>query len=71
MGVDVLAVLPFRGQALQFNAEGMDPAALKRQTGNRLCYEGVCWPKMSSARKLRCLELSNRPEILSVGRWRD
>jgi uroporphyrinogen decarboxylase len=33
MGVDVL-------QALQFNAAGMDPAALKRQTGDRLCYEG-------------------------------
>ena len=33
MGVDVL-------QALQFNAEGMDPAVLKQRTGDRLCYEG-------------------------------
>jgi uroporphyrinogen decarboxylase len=33
MGVDVL-------QALQFNAEGMDPALLKQRTGDRLCYEG-------------------------------
>jgi uroporphyrinogen decarboxylase len=33
MGVDVL-------QALQFSARGMDPAALKQQTRDRLCYEG-------------------------------
>ena len=33
MGVDVL-------QALQFDARGMDPQAIKDRTGNRLCYEG-------------------------------
>jgi len=33
MGIDVL-------QALQFNAEGMDPTALKRDYGDRLCFEG-------------------------------
>jgi uroporphyrinogen decarboxylase len=33
MGVDVL-------QALQFDAKGMDPAALKAQYGDRLCFEG-------------------------------
>ena len=36
MGIDVL-------QALQFNAEGMDPVALKRDFGDRLCFEGgIC-----------------------------
>lgn len=33
MGIDVL-------QALQFDAAGMDPAALKRDFGDRLCFEG-------------------------------
>ena len=33
MGIDVL-------QALQFSAEGMDPRALKRRFGDRLCFEG-------------------------------
>jgi uroporphyrinogen decarboxylase len=33
MGIDVL-------QALQFSARGMDPAALKRDFGARLCFEG-------------------------------
>ncbi len=33
MGVDVL-------QALQFDAAGMDPVALKEQYGDRLCFEG-------------------------------
>ena len=33
MGVDVL-------QALQFDAKGMDPAALKETYGERLCFEG-------------------------------
>ncbi|MBM3189306.1 MAG: hypothetical protein FJZ90_11365, partial [Chloroflexi bacterium] len=33
MGVDVL-------QALQFDAAGMDPVALKAQYGGRLCFEG-------------------------------
>jgi uroporphyrinogen decarboxylase len=33
MGIDIL-------QPLQFDAKGMDPAALKKQTGARLCYEG-------------------------------
>ncbi|MGA2613416.1 MAG: uroporphyrinogen decarboxylase family protein [Spirochaetia bacterium] len=33
MGVDVL-------QALQFSADNMDPAALKRAAGHRLCFEG-------------------------------
>jgi len=33
MGIDVL-------QALQFSAEGMDPANLKRRFGDRLCFEG-------------------------------
>jgi uroporphyrinogen decarboxylase len=33
MGIDVL-------QALQFDAAGMDPVALKRLYGNRLCFEG-------------------------------
>ena len=33
MGIDVL-------QALQFDAAGMDPAALKRNHGDRLCFEG-------------------------------
>ena len=33
MGVDVL-------QALQFDAKGMDPVALKRDHGDRLCFEG-------------------------------
>ena len=33
MGIDVL-------QALQFSARGMDPAALKRDFGGRLCFEG-------------------------------
>jgi len=33
MGIDVL-------QALQFNAKGMDPAALKRDFGDVLCFEG-------------------------------
>jgi uroporphyrinogen decarboxylase len=32
-GIDVL-------QALQFDAAGMDPAALKRSYGDRLCFEG-------------------------------
>jgi uroporphyrinogen decarboxylase len=33
MGIDVL-------QALQFSAKGMDPAALKANFGDRLCFEG-------------------------------
>jgi uroporphyrinogen decarboxylase len=33
MGIDVL-------QALQFDAAGMDPAALKERHGDRLCFEG-------------------------------
>lgn len=33
MGIDVL-------QALQFDAKGMDPAALKQNYGDRLCFEG-------------------------------
>ncbi len=33
MGVDVL-------QALQFDAAGMDPVTLKREYGDRLCFEG-------------------------------
>jgi len=33
MGIDVL-------QALQFSADGMDPIALKRKYGDRLCFEG-------------------------------
>jgi uroporphyrinogen decarboxylase len=33
MGIDVL-------QALQFDARGMDPAALKSDFGDRLCFEG-------------------------------
>ena len=33
MGIDVL-------QALQFDAAGMDPEALKRAHGDRLCFEG-------------------------------
>jgi uroporphyrinogen decarboxylase len=33
MGIDVL-------QALQFSARGMDPVALKRRFGDRLCFEG-------------------------------
>ncbi len=33
MGIDVL-------QALQFSAKGMDPAAMKRLHGDRLCFEG-------------------------------
>lgn len=33
MGIDVL-------QALQFDAKGMDPVALKRDFGDRLCFEG-------------------------------
>jgi len=33
MGIDVL-------QALQFSADGMDPAELKRKYGDRLCFEG-------------------------------
>ncbi len=33
MGIDVL-------QALQFSAKGMDPAALKDNFGDRLCFEG-------------------------------
>lgn len=33
MGIDVL-------QALQFDAAGMDPVALKRDFGDRLCFEG-------------------------------
>jgi len=33
MGIDVL-------QALQFSADGMDPAAMKRGWGDRLCFEG-------------------------------
>jgi len=33
MGVDVL-------QALQFDARGMDPVALKRDFGDRLCFQG-------------------------------
>ena len=33
MGIDVL-------QALQFNAEGMDPKILKNEYGDRLCFEG-------------------------------
>jgi uroporphyrinogen decarboxylase len=33
MGIDVL-------QALQFSARGMDPASLKRDFGDRLCFEG-------------------------------
>ena len=33
MGIDVL-------QALQFSAKGMDPAALKQNYGDRLCFEG-------------------------------
>lgn len=32
-GIDIL-------QALQFDAKGMDPAALKRDFGDRLCFEG-------------------------------
>ncbi|MBZ0300826.1 MAG: uroporphyrinogen decarboxylase family protein [Anaerolineae bacterium] len=39
MGIDVL-------QALQFSARGMDPVALKRDHGDRLCFEGgVCVQK--------------------------
>ena len=33
MGIDVL-------QALQFSVDGMDPRALKRRFGDRLCFEG-------------------------------
>ncbi len=33
MGIDVL-------QALQFSADNMDPAALKRMAGDKLCFEG-------------------------------
>jgi len=33
MGIDVL-------QALQFDAKGMDPLALKTQFGDRLCFQG-------------------------------
>jgi uroporphyrinogen decarboxylase len=33
MGIDVL-------QALQFSADGMDPVAMKRDWGDRLCFEG-------------------------------
>lgn len=33
MGVDIL-------EALQFDAAGMDPAAMKEQSGTRLCYRG-------------------------------
>jgi len=33
MGIDVL-------QALQFDADGMDPVALKQNYGDRLCFEG-------------------------------
>jgi uroporphyrinogen decarboxylase len=33
MGIDVL-------QALQFSARGMDPGVLKREYGDRLCFEG-------------------------------
>jgi len=33
MGIDVL-------QALQFDAQGMDPTVLKREYGDRLCFEG-------------------------------
>jgi len=33
MGIDVL-------QALQFSADGMDPALLKQKFGDRLCFEG-------------------------------
>jgi len=33
MGIDVL-------QALQFDADGMDPAALKSQYGEKLCFQG-------------------------------
>jgi len=33
MGIDVL-------QALQFSARGMDPAVLKREYGDRLCFQG-------------------------------
>jgi uroporphyrinogen decarboxylase len=33
MGIDVL-------QALQFDARGMDPQKLKRDYGDRLCFEG-------------------------------
>ncbi len=33
MGIDVL-------QALQFDAKGMDPVALKRDFGDRLCFQG-------------------------------
>lgn len=33
MGIDVL-------QALQFDADGMDPVALKAEHGDRLCFEG-------------------------------
>jgi uroporphyrinogen decarboxylase len=33
MGIDVL-------QALQFDAKGMDPVALKKNYGDRLCFEG-------------------------------
>jgi uroporphyrinogen decarboxylase len=33
MGIDVL-------QALQFDARGMDPVALKEQCGDRLCFQG-------------------------------
>jgi uroporphyrinogen decarboxylase len=33
MGIDVL-------QALQFDAAGMDPDAMKREYGDRLCFEG-------------------------------
>ncbi|MGD0092126.1 MAG: uroporphyrinogen decarboxylase family protein [Planctomycetota bacterium] len=33
MGIDIL-------QALQFDCKGMDPAALKEQYGERLCFEG-------------------------------
>ena len=40
MGIDVLLVLPCGGQALQFSAKGMDPRALKRRFGDRLCFEG-------------------------------
>ena len=36
MGIDVL-------QALQFSAAGMDPARLKAEFGDRLCFQGgVC-----------------------------
>jgi uroporphyrinogen decarboxylase len=33
MGIDIL-------QALQFDAKGMDPVALKRDFGDRLCFQG-------------------------------